>query len=101
MVRDTEKLINVKDLSYAYPGRDKILDDFSFVLKKGEKIALIGSTGCGKSTFLKILMGLLKAPKGSIRLFSKAMNSEKDFADVRTRIGFFSRMLRISFFAQQ
>ena len=88
MAEHSNHLISVKDLSFSYPGRENILNGFSFSLHEGEKTAFIGSTGCGKSTFLKLIMGLLPPQEGTIELFSRPVVSEKDFKGIRTRIGF-------------
>ena len=46
----------------------KIFDDFSLQIGKGEKIALIGSNGAGKSTMLKMMMGLIRPESGQVLL---------------------------------
>ncbi len=54
----------------------KIFDEFSLKIRKGEKIALIGSNGAGKSTMLKLMMGLIRPEEGRVRL------KEKDAASI-------------------
>lgn len=49
----------------------KIFDGFSLNIRKGEKIALIGSNGAGKSTMLKLMMGLIRPESGSVSLKGK------------------------------
>ena len=56
-----------KNLSFQY-GEQKIIDDLSLSIKKGEKIAFVGESGSGKSTLIKILLGLLKYNQGKVRL---------------------------------
>lgn len=46
----------------------KVLNEFSLNIKKGEKIALIGSNGAGKSTLMKLIMGLIKPASGEVLL---------------------------------
>lgn len=55
----------------------KIFDEFSLKIRKGEKIALIGSNGAGKSTMLKLMMGLIRPEEGRVRL------KEKDAASIQ------------------
>ncbi len=51
------------------------------------RIGIIGANGSGKSTFLKLIMGLIPHASGSLELFGRKMKREKDFASVRTRMG--------------
>ena len=59
--------IAIKNLSFQY-GEQKIIDDLSLSIKKGEKIAFVGESGSGKSTLIKILLGVLKYNQGKVRL---------------------------------
>jgi len=60
-----EMPIMAENLSKSY-GTKKVLVNVSFDIKRGERIALIGSNGAGKSTLIKILMGLLAADEGEV-----------------------------------
>lgn len=54
---------------YRYPKSDRwIVKDLSFVIENGEKIALVGMNGAGKTTMIKLLCGLLIPTKGTIRI---------------------------------
>jgi energy-coupling factor transport system ATP-binding protein len=58
----------------------KILDNFNLEIKRGQKIALVGSNGAGKSTLLKLMMGLLKPSDGKVlidNMNTKEMTPEK------------------------
>lgn len=56
-----------KNVSFRYPGSDKfVLKDINFSIHSGEHIALVGSNGAGKSTFIKLLCGLYAPTQGSI-----------------------------------
>ena len=59
--------IAIKNLSFQYEER-KIIDDLSLFIKRGQKIAFVGENGSGKSTVIKILLGLLKYNQGEICL---------------------------------
>lgn len=54
------------DHLYKSFGTLKILDDFSYIFSRYEKMGIVGNNGTGKSTFIKILMGLEKADKGTL-----------------------------------
>ncbi|WP_321994581.1 ABC transporter ATP-binding protein [Clostridium butyricum] len=59
--------IKFKDVEFSYPGRqEKILDDISININKGDKIALIGESGIGKSTFIKLIMRFWDVNSGRI-----------------------------------
>ncbi len=60
-------LIEFKNVSFAYPGEEKLaLDNVSFRIKPGEKVAIIGKIGSGKSTIAKLLLGLYEPTSGDI-----------------------------------
>jgi len=63
-----EPIIEVRELTYRYPNGHIGLRPTSFDLFPGEIAALTGPNGCGKSTLTKLLMGLLPAGKGMIRM---------------------------------
>ena len=81
-------IIELKDISYAFPDRGNTLDGLTFHLHPGERLGLFGPNGAGKSTMLHVLMGLLTPDRGTVELFGSPMTGEKDFATARLKIGF-------------
>ena len=63
-------VLHVEALSKAFPGQT-LFSDISFDIKRGERVALIGSNGTGKTTMLKIINGLIEADAGKFSLGSK------------------------------
>lgn len=65
--------VEIENLSFAYPGSErKIFNNFDFTLNAGDRVAVIGENGVGKSTLLKLLMGVEKPQHGSIKWTEKA-----------------------------
>ena len=61
------KIIEIKDVSKAYGGR-KLIDDFSYLLKREDRIGIIGENGSGKTTLLEILTNRIKPDSGEIEI---------------------------------
>lgn len=71
--------IELKDIAYHYPDSEKlVLSEVSFSIKRGETIALIGSSGAGKTTLADILLGLLQPVKGTILVDGKNIYDNMD-----------------------
>lgn len=79
--------IEVRNLSYAYSVvGSNVLSDISFIINQGESVAIIGSSGCGKTTLMKILVGLIKSNSGQVLIDGHDI-SEIDISDYRSKIG--------------
>ena len=64
--------ITVENVNFAYKDRDEnLLKDINLEIKPGDKIGILGESGCGKSTFLKLLMRFWDVNEGSISLDNK------------------------------
>lgn len=68
-LRDIEKSFPLKDIGKA---RQRVLRGVSFDIKKGEILGLVGLNGQGKSTTIKIILGLLKPDRGKVEIFGKS-----------------------------
>ncbi len=80
-------IINLKDVSFSYPGSVPALDSLNLQFHRWDRMGLIGPNGSGKTTLFHIIMGLLKPTSGRIEIFGKLLKGEKDFRHVRQRIG--------------
>lgn len=69
-------LIDAKDISFSY-GNKQILTNIDFQLYQGDVLSLVGQNGCGKTTLLKILLGIFKS-NGEIKILSKNINEYKN-----------------------
>jgi cobalt/nickel transport system ATP-binding protein len=85
---DGNKLIvNLRGLSFSYSADNPVIDNLSFHLYRGDRIGLVGPNGSGKTTLFHIILGLLRPSSGTIELFGKPVKKERDFREVRKRIG--------------
>ena len=62
-----KKTIELKNLSKSY-GEQKLIQDFSYIFLKGDRIGIIGPNGCGKTTLLKIILGQAPSDGGSVEM---------------------------------
>ena len=67
-------LIELNNISYKYKNK-KILKDINLKINEGEKIALIGKSGAGKTTLISILNGMKKQTNGDVKIYSKSFNN--------------------------
>ncbi|RZL08563.1 MAG: type I secretion system permease/ATPase [Rubrivivax sp.] len=83
--------IEFRNVAFSYPNRqDAALDGLSFKINAGEKVALIGKVGSGKTTIQKLVLGLYQPKEGSILLDGIDMR-QLDPADVRRNLGYVSQ----------
>ena len=96
---DAEKFIETKnidikfnDVFFSYPSRKdfNILKNFNLTIKRGEKIAIVGSSGSGKSTILQLLLRFYDIDSGSISLNSQDIRN-LSFGDLRKNFSYISQ----------
>lgn len=83
---ENEVLLQVKGLSFSY-GEEPVLKDVNLIIRRGERIAVMGSNGAGKSTFFLNLNGVLKPDSGEI-LLSGTKIGKKELNLLRKKVGF-------------
>ncbi|NET17099.1 MAG: ABC transporter ATP-binding protein [Okeania sp. SIO1H6] len=79
--------VYVKDLLFQYSQKEPVLRGLSLTIKPGERVALLGPTGTGKSTFMETLVGLKKPLSGEIWI-QGILLQQKTLSQVRSQIGF-------------
>ncbi|MBW4646588.1 MAG: energy-coupling factor ABC transporter ATP-binding protein [Goleter apudmare HA4340-LM2] len=82
-----ESIVEVQNLVYAYAKQVPVLQDISFTLNAGDRVALMGATGSGKSTLLENLIGLKQPKAGKIWINGIAVEP-RNLPQVRRHIGF-------------
>lgn len=77
-----EKILDVKNLTKSFDAK-KVLGDLSFEVKKGEVFGLLGPNGAGKTTIIRIILDIIRADHGEIKIFG-----EKFDENLKERIGY-------------
>lgn len=84
----TAPVFEMRDLSFAYDSRP-VLEDVNLEVAEGGFVSIIGPNGGGKSTLLKLLLGLLEPQRGQVRVFGQKPKQARD------RIGYMPQFQRI------
>lgn len=87
-----EPVFEVKDVTFAYEGKQIALENINLTVQAGECLVILGANGCGKSTLLKVLDGLYYPAQGSITAFGKpltedALRDDEYNFEFRRRVG--------------
>ena len=73
--------IRMEHVSFAYPdGTRKVIDDFSHDFRPGSRTAIVGETGAGKSTLIRLILALLRPQSGSIVIYGPRSSAEASAA---------------------
>src|SRR4030042_5312350 len=81
-----ERIVELDCITHIYPDMTKVqICGLEFVVNRGERVGILGANGCGKTTLLKHLVGVLIPKEGRIRVFGA--DPGKEFPVVRARIG--------------
>jgi len=84
-----KKQIEVKNLSFGYD-KTKVLEDINLEIDKGDFVAIIGPNGGGKTTFIKLLLGLKDGYEGEIKIFGKSPK------EARSKIGYLPQYINFN-----
>jgi ABC-type bacteriocin/lantibiotic exporter with double-glycine peptidase domain len=80
--------IELNNVSFAYPGSEtEVIRHMNLQIEPGERIAITGKSGCGKTTLLKLMMGMVEPTSGEVS-FSGIPLSEIDLSAMHSQIGF-------------
>src|SRR5882757_1706004 len=82
-------IIELTEVTKVYPGGHMALDRVSLAIGRGEFVFLVGPTGCGKSTLIKMLIRELEATEGSVKIAGRDIGAlpEKKIPQLRRNIG--------------
>jgi len=69
----TENAVEFENLSFAYPSGRQVLSNVDFAIPRGKLVAIMGQSGCGKTTLLRMIGGALRPSKGDVRVFGESL----------------------------
>ena len=83
-----QPILELRCVSYAYPDSPLAVEDLSFAVEKGERVAVLGRNGAGKSTFFLLCCGVLAPARGQVILQGRALTGKKaDQLELHRRVG--------------
>src|SRR5258708_98768 len=77
----SKSIIELKDVSFSY-GEEPVIADVNLQVHKGDYLGIIGPNGGGKSTLLKLMLGLLTPTEGEVCLYGSPINKFRDWSKV-------------------
>lgn len=80
-VDHSKNIIEIKDVSFAY-GNEPVLKHINLNIHAGDYLGIIGPNGSGKTSLLRIMLGLLKPHTGEVRLFGQPISQFKDWSKI-------------------
>ncbi len=85
-MKNEERIVEVDCITHVYPDMTKVqICGLDFIVNRGERVSILGANGCGKTTLLKHLLGVLVPRDGTVRVFG--MDPGKDYPKIRQKIG--------------
>lgn len=84
----TSNLVEVENVTFSYDER-RVLENINLVVPRGKVVAIMGLSGCGKTTLLRLIGGALAPDKGEVRVAGKAVGrmSDRELFTLRRRMG--------------
>jgi cobalt/nickel transport system ATP-binding protein len=85
-VDDNGRVVEIECITHIYPDMTKVqICGLEFIVNQGERVAILGANGCGKTTLLKHLVGILIPKDGTVRVFG--VDPGKAYSKIREKIG--------------
>jgi len=85
-MKEDERIVEVDCITHVYPDMTKVqICGLDFIVNRGERVSILGSNGCGKTTLLKHLLGVLVPKDGSVKVFG--VDPGKEYSKIREKVG--------------
>jgi len=85
-MKQGERIVELECITHIYQDMTKVqICGLEFIVNQGERVAILGANGCGKTTLLKHLVGILMPKDGSMKVFD--VDPSKEYSKIRERIG--------------
>lgn len=78
-VDHSKNIIELHNITFSYTDEEKVLENVNLNIHQGDYLGIVGPNGGGKTTLLKVMLGLLKPTKGVVKLFDTEINHFKDW----------------------
>ena len=81
-----ERIVEIDCITHIYPDMTKVqICGLEFTVNQGERVGILGANGCGKTTLIKHLLGILVPKEGSVKVFG--LDPVKEYSKIRERVG--------------
>ncbi|OGP89004.1 MAG: hypothetical protein A2156_04995 [Deltaproteobacteria bacterium RBG_16_48_10] len=85
-MKPEERVVELDCITHVYPDMTKVqICGLEFIVNRGERVGILGANGCGKTTLIKHLLGILMPKEGSVRVFG--LDPVNEYSKIRERIG--------------
>jgi cobalt/nickel transport system ATP-binding protein len=84
-MKPEERVVELDCITHIYPDMTKVqICGLEFIVNRGERVGILGANGCGKTTLIKHLLGILMPKEGSVRVFG--LDPVNEYSKIRERI---------------
>ena len=85
-MNSSKKIVEIDCITHVYPDMTKVqICGLEFIVNQAERVGILGANGCGKTTLIKHLLGILMPREGSVKVFG--MDPAKEYGKIRQRVG--------------
>lgn len=82
-LQEADGRVSIENVSFSYSPEQKLIEDFNLKVKPGQRVAIVGPTGCGKTTFINLLMRFYDVNSGTIALGAVEDETAMELHDIK------------------